>query len=107
MILAISRFRVSNGTQAAVAEAFARREGRVDGQPGFLGLEVFTDAQDEALFDKQLQEVVEADPAALPTAGLFIAMAAAVLCAMAALANQAMDEAEVMGADDGGAGSLF
>lgn len=50
MIGAISRFRVSNGTQAAVAEAFAHRVGLVDRQAGFLGLEVYTDAKDDALF---------------------------------------------------------
>jgi diguanylate cyclase (GGDEF)-like protein len=33
-----------------VAEAFAHRVGLVDREPGFLGLEVYTDAKDEALF---------------------------------------------------------
>jgi diguanylate cyclase (GGDEF)-like protein len=50
VIGAISRFRVANGTQAAVGEAFAHRAGLVDRQPGFLGLEVYTDAKDVALF---------------------------------------------------------
>lgn len=50
MILAISRFRISNGTQSTVAEAFANRVGLVDDQPGFLGMEVFTDTGDDALF---------------------------------------------------------
>lgn len=51
MILAISRFRIGNGTQAAVAAAFAQRVGLVDSQPGFLGMEVFTDAGDDATFN--------------------------------------------------------
>jgi diguanylate cyclase (GGDEF)-like protein len=46
----MSRFRIANGMQAAVAEAFAHRPGLVDRQPGFLGLEVYTDAADDALF---------------------------------------------------------
>lgn len=50
MIVASSQFRVANGTQATVAEAFANRVGLVDCQPGFLGLEVFTAAGDDALF---------------------------------------------------------
>jgi diguanylate cyclase (GGDEF)-like protein len=50
MICAISRFRIANGTEAVVAEAFAHRVGLVDAQPGFLGLEVFTDAADSAIF---------------------------------------------------------
>jgi len=51
MILTISRFRVKNNLQDAVAEAFAHRPGLVDLQPGFLGIEVYTDAQDDATFN--------------------------------------------------------
>jgi signal transduction histidine kinase/heme-degrading monooxygenase HmoA len=50
VILAVSRFRVANGLQAAVAAAFANRPGLVDAWPGFLGLETFTDATDDAVF---------------------------------------------------------
>ncbi len=50
MISAISRFRIANGTQAAVADAFAHRVGLVDKVVGFLGLEVYVDAADDALF---------------------------------------------------------
>ena len=50
MILAISRFRVANDFEKAVADAFGQRVGLVDDQPGFLSLEVFTDASDPKLF---------------------------------------------------------
>jgi signal transduction histidine kinase/heme-degrading monooxygenase HmoA len=50
MILAVSRFRVRNAMEPAVADAFRQRPHLVDDAPGFLGLEVFTDARDPALF---------------------------------------------------------
>ncbi len=50
MVLVISRFRVANGTESAVAAAFQVRPRLVDGEPGFLGLEVFTDSRDPSLF---------------------------------------------------------
>jgi signal transduction histidine kinase/heme-degrading monooxygenase HmoA len=50
VILAVSRFRVANGLQEAVAAAFADRPGLVDAWPGFLGLETFTDTTDDAVF---------------------------------------------------------
>ena len=46
----MSRFRVANGLDAAVADAFAKRPGLVDGWPGFLGLETFTDITDPSVF---------------------------------------------------------
>lgn len=51
MILALSRFRVKNKQEAAVAQAFAQRPGLVDLQPGFLGMEVFVDTDDPATFN--------------------------------------------------------
>jgi PAS domain S-box-containing protein len=50
VILAMSRFKVANGMEGAVAEAFANRPGLVDGWPGFLGLETFTDITDRSVF---------------------------------------------------------
>ncbi len=50
MILAISRFRVANGREAGVARAFAARPRRVDREPGFLGIEIFTAAADPTVF---------------------------------------------------------
>ena len=50
MILAMSRFKVANGLEAAVAEAFANRPGLVDRWPGFLGMETFTDTTDPSVF---------------------------------------------------------
>lgn len=50
MIVALSRFRVANGLQDAVREAFLNRPGLVDKVSGFLGLETFTDTEDGSLF---------------------------------------------------------
>jgi signal transduction histidine kinase/heme-degrading monooxygenase HmoA len=50
VILAVSRFRVANGRERAVAGAFLERPRLVDHAPGFLGLEVFTPSDDPALF---------------------------------------------------------
>ena len=50
MILAVSRFRIANGTGDAVAEAFLARPRLVDEWPGFLGLETFRDVTDASLF---------------------------------------------------------
>jgi len=50
MILAVSRFRVANGMSDAVVAAFAARPRLVDGWPGFLGLETFTDIVDSTVF---------------------------------------------------------
>jgi signal transduction histidine kinase/heme-degrading monooxygenase HmoA len=50
VIVAVSRFRVANGREDAVAEAFLERPHLVDSAPGFLGLEVFTPPRDAALF---------------------------------------------------------
>jgi len=50
MVVVTSRFRVANGKEHAVAEAFSQRPGYVDTAPGFLGLEVFTDAADPTVF---------------------------------------------------------
>lgn len=50
MIVALSRFRVANGLEDAVREAFLNRPALVDKVSGFLGLETFTDTQDASLF---------------------------------------------------------
>ena len=46
----MSRFKVANGMEGAVADAFANRPGLVDGWAGFLGLETFTDITDRSVF---------------------------------------------------------
>lgn len=50
MIVALSRFRVANAMTGAVSQAFVDRPRLVDDAPGFLGLEVFTDAKDPAIY---------------------------------------------------------
>ena len=50
MILALSRFKVSNGLEDAVARAFLNRPRLVERSEGFLGLEVFTDSRDASIF---------------------------------------------------------
>lgn len=60
MVLVISRFRVANGMDAEVARAFAQRPRLVDEVPGFLGLEVFTEKEDPAIFHLATRWVDEA-----------------------------------------------
>ncbi|HEX3177077.1 MAG TPA: ATP-binding protein [Methylomirabilota bacterium] len=50
MILAVSRFRVANGLEEEVKAAFRQRPRLVDGEPGFLGMETFTDAAEPTTF---------------------------------------------------------
>lgn len=50
MIVAVSRFRVANATESAVAAAFLNRPRIVDSWPGFLGLETFRDSKDATVF---------------------------------------------------------
>ena len=50
MVVAFSRFKVANGREVAVREAFLNRPRLVDNVSGFLGLEVFADTEDAALF---------------------------------------------------------
>jgi signal transduction histidine kinase/heme-degrading monooxygenase HmoA len=50
MIVASSRFKVANGLEDSVSEAFLDRPRLVEQVPGYLGLEVFTDAKDPAMF---------------------------------------------------------
>jgi diguanylate cyclase (GGDEF)-like protein len=50
VILAVSRFRVANGMEAAVSEAFVNRPGLVEAAAGFLGLETYTDSADPKTF---------------------------------------------------------
>ena len=50
MIIAMSRFRVANHREHDVRQAFLDRPHFVDNKPGFLGLEVFQDQADRALF---------------------------------------------------------
>jgi signal transduction histidine kinase len=46
----MSTFRVANGMEAPVAEAFQKRPRMVDGAPGFLGMETFISTKDETVF---------------------------------------------------------
>jgi heme-degrading monooxygenase HmoA len=46
----ISRFRVRNGMEADVAEAFRSRPHLVDGAPGFVRMDVLTPENDDAEF---------------------------------------------------------
>ncbi|MFN3323861.1 MAG: antibiotic biosynthesis monooxygenase family protein [Bryobacteraceae bacterium] len=46
----MSRFKVANGMEAEVREVFRNRPRLVEGAAGFLGLEVYTDADDPAVF---------------------------------------------------------
>lgn len=50
MIIAMSRFRVLGRREQDVRQAFMNRPGLVDNQAGFLGLEVFQDHTDDAVF---------------------------------------------------------
>jgi two-component system NtrC family sensor kinase len=50
MILAISRFKVANGMEAEVREAFLTRPGFVDSAKGFLGMETYTLKTDASVF---------------------------------------------------------
>jgi heme-degrading monooxygenase HmoA len=50
MIIAMSRFRVANHREQDVRQAFLDRPRYVDDQAGFLGLEVFQDQADAAVF---------------------------------------------------------
>ena len=48
--VSISRFRVRNGMEGEVAEAFRARPHRVDDAPGFVRMEVLSPADDAAEF---------------------------------------------------------
>lgn len=50
MVLVISRFRVANGRESSVRDAFLARPRLVDSAPGFLGIETFTDARQPEIF---------------------------------------------------------
>jgi heme-degrading monooxygenase HmoA len=50
VILALSRFKVANGMEESVAQAFLGRPHLVEHSEGFLGMEVFTDSSDAAIF---------------------------------------------------------
>lgn len=50
MIIAMSRFKVANGMEKAVSDAFLNRPRLVDSARGFLGVETFTDVQDCRVF---------------------------------------------------------
>jgi heme-degrading monooxygenase HmoA len=49
-VVVISTFRVANGMEGAVRQAFLDRPGLVDDAPGFLGMEVLLDHQDDSIF---------------------------------------------------------
>ena len=50
MILGMSRFKVANGLEAKVKQAFLDRPHLVDHVPGFLGMETFNEEQDATAF---------------------------------------------------------
>ncbi len=50
MIIAMSSFRVANGMEDEVEQAFRNRPRLVEGTRGYLGMETFTDNKDKALF---------------------------------------------------------
>lgn len=50
MIVAMSSFRVANGMEAKVAQAFLDRPRLVEGTRGYLGMETFTDTRDQSVF---------------------------------------------------------
>ena len=50
MVLVISRFKVANGLESEVAEAFQHRPRLVEAFPGFLGMEVYTPHSDQSIF---------------------------------------------------------
>lgn len=50
MLLVVSRFRVVNGMEEQVTAAFRLRPHAVERAPGFLGLEVFREGKDAAVF---------------------------------------------------------
>ena len=50
MIMVESRFRVANGLESSVHDAFINRPHLVDSAPGFLGMEVYEAADDATIF---------------------------------------------------------
>ena len=50
MIVVVSRFRVANGMEDTVRQAFIDRPHRVDHAPGFLSVEALTDRDDPTIF---------------------------------------------------------
>jgi heme-degrading monooxygenase HmoA len=50
VVLVISRFKVANGMEREVRDAFVARPRLVDDVPGFLGIEVFTEIDDASSF---------------------------------------------------------
>lgn len=50
MVIVTSTFRVANGMEAIVRQAFLHRPRMVDDAPGFLGMEVLIDHEDAAIF---------------------------------------------------------
>jgi heme-degrading monooxygenase HmoA len=50
MIAGLSRFKVANGFEAQVKDAFLHRPHLVDHVPGFLGMETFTEEKDGTAF---------------------------------------------------------
>jgi heme-degrading monooxygenase HmoA len=50
MVLIISTFKVANGMEGAVRQAFLDRPGLVENASGFLGMEVAVDRQDASIF---------------------------------------------------------
>ena len=50
MVTVISRFRVRNGMEEEVRQAFLNRPRLVEKAPGFCGLDVLTDTTDPSVF---------------------------------------------------------
>jgi heme-degrading monooxygenase HmoA len=50
VIVVVSRFRVANGLEETVRQAFIDRPHRVESAPGFLGIEALTDDEDPTIF---------------------------------------------------------
>jgi diguanylate cyclase (GGDEF)-like protein len=50
LVTVISRFKVRNGMEEAVRQAFLNRPGLVENAPGFRGFNVLTDASDPSIF---------------------------------------------------------
>ena len=50
MIVVLSQFRVANGMEEAVRQAFSDRPHLVERAGGFLGMEVFRDSGDPSIF---------------------------------------------------------
>ena len=60
MVLVISQFKVANGMDEAVRQAFVDRPRLVEDAPGFLGMEVLVDHEDGSRFQLLTRWIDEA-----------------------------------------------